>query len=296
MLNAITVDVEDYFHVEAFASTISYEQWDRYTPRVERNVDRVLDLFNRYAVRGTFFVLGWVAQRFPRLVRRISDEGHEVGCHGFAHRRLHTQTPNQFRSDLRTARMRIMDQTQQPVRCYRAPSFSIVKDTLWAFDVLAEEEFVFDSSIFPTRHDLYGIPDAARFPYWHTTKNGAAVFEFPPSTLHRYKNNWGVGGGGYLRLAPYAVTRWALRMINEQEKQPAMVYFHPWELDPDQPRISAGWRSRLRHYTNLSTTENKIERLLKDFRFSTFSKACQQLEIFRARNNDTESLKAVAAS
>ena len=195
MLNAISVDVEDYFQVEAFASQVSYEYWDQYTPRVERNVERVLALFDRHKVRGTFFVLGWVAQRFPGLVRRITSLNHEIGCHGFAHRRLHTQTPDQFRSDLRDARNRISDQAQQPIRCYRAPSFSIVRNTLWAFDVLAEEGFDLDSSVFPVRHDLYGIPDSSRFPHWRTTGNGSTVFEFPPSTVRRYRNNWGVGGG-----------------------------------------------------------------------------------------------------
>jgi polysaccharide deacetylase family protein (PEP-CTERM system associated) len=296
MLNAITVDVEDYFHVEAFASEVSYEYWDRYTPRVERNVDRVLALFDRYKVRGTFFVLGWVAQRFPRLVRRITALNHEIGCHGFAHRRLHTQTPDQFRADLRDARNRIVDEVQKPIRCYRAPSFSIVRNTLWAFDVLAEEGFDLDSSVFPVRHDLYGIPDSSRFPHWHTTGNGNTVFEFPPSTVRRYRNNWGVGGGGYLRFAPYRLTRWALRVINEQERQPAMVYFHPWEIDPEQPRIPSRWRSRLRHYTNLETMEGKIARLLRDFRFTTFSEACQELEVFQARQTVMPALQVLAAS
>ena len=281
MLNALTVDVEDYFQVEAFASCVPYDTWDQYTPRVEQNVMRILDLFERHRVHGTFFVLGWLAQRFPQLVRRIAAAGHEVGCHGFAHRRLHSLRPTQFRADIRDARHCLMDAVQQPVRVYRAPSFSIVKKTLWAYDILAEEGFVLDSSVFPVRHDLYGMPDAERFPRWHITSGGNAIFEFPPSTVRRGGNNWGVGGGGYLRLLPYAFTRWALRQINRIEKQPAMVYFHPWELDPGQPRIRAGFRSQFRHYINLSTTVRKIESLLRDFEFTTLSRACEQLLAYR---------------
>ena len=176
-----------------------------------------------------------------------------------------------------------MDLTQQPVVCYRAPSFSVTERTLWALDILAEEGFVFDSSVFPVRHDVYGIPDAARFPQWYRTGSGNAIFEFPPSTVRYWNNNWGVAGGGYLRLVPYAFTRWALQRINHQERQPAMVYFHPWEIDPGQPHISARWRSRLRHYTNLKTTAGKLERLLQEFRFTSFSRVCQELESFQSR-------------
>ena len=173
----------------------------------------------------------------------------------------------------------LMDQVQAPVRCYRAPSFSITKATLWALDVLAEEGFKIDSSIFPVRHDLYGIPDANRFPYWIKD-----IFEFPPTTIRRAKNNFGAAGGGYLRLLPYGFTRWAIRQVNETESQPAMVYFHPWELDPEQPRISAPLRSRIRHYTNLSTMQHKVERLLRDFRFSTISDVCAQLESYQDKH------------
>ena len=282
MLNALSVDVEDYFHVEAFASRIAYENWDSFSPRVERNVHRIIELFERHGAKGTFFVLGWVARRFPALVRLIVEAGHEIGCHGSAHQRLHRQTPEQFRRDIRDARQCLMDYAQQPVCSYRAPSFSIVRETLWAFDILSEEGFSLDSSVFPIRHDMYGIPDAERFPYWQHTPQGNCLFEFPPSSIRLWNNNWGVGGGGYLRFAPYSFTRWALRHINEQEHQPAMVYFHPWEIDPQQPRIPAGLRSRLRHYTNLSTMEHKIERLLQDFRFTTISEVCDQLQVYQS--------------
>ena len=267
--NALTVDVEDYFHVEAFASAILPADWSMYTPRVENNVERVLELFNRYQTKATFFILGWVAEKFPRLTRQIADAGHEIGCHGFFHQHIRRQSPEQFREDVRCARQLLMEQTSMPVYCYRAPSFSITNETLWALDILAQEGFRIDSSIFPARHDLYGIPDAPRFPY---RQNG--LIEFPPTTIHKANISVGAAGGGYLRLFPYAFTRWAIRRINESEGQPAMVYFHPWEIDPDQPRITAPLKSRLRHYTNLGKMHYKIERLLKDFMFSTVSDVC----------------------
>jgi polysaccharide deacetylase family protein (PEP-CTERM system associated) len=281
--NVLTVDVEDYFHVEAFADCIPKAQWDLCSPRVERNVDRILVMLDRYDVKATFFVLGWVAAKFPLLVRRIAAADHEIGCHGFSHDHLHRLSPDGFRADVRDARNRLMDLTQQPVVCYRAPSFSVTSRTMWAFDILAEEGFVFDSSVFPVRHDVYGIPAAARFPQWYRTGSGNAIFEFPPSTVRYWNNNWGVAGGGYLRFFPYAFTRWALQQINQEEHQPAMVYLHPWEIDPEQPKVSGRWRSRLRHYTNLGTTAIKLERLLQEFRFTSFSEACQHLECFQSR-------------
>jgi polysaccharide deacetylase family protein (PEP-CTERM system associated) len=283
MLNVLSVDVEDYFHVEAFAAQIPSHSWSTFEPRVDRNIAQVLEIFGSHETKATFFILGWVAERFPRIVREIAAAGHEVGCHGSAHRRIHTQTPEQFRNDIRTARQQLMDQLQKPVDCYRAPSFSVVNETLWAMDILAEEGFRIDSSVFPVRHDLYGIPNAQRTPHWRNTPQGNSIFEFPPSTIRRMRNNVGVGGGGYLRFAPYGLTRWALRQINNVERQPAMVYFHPWELDPKQPRINAPLRSRVRHYTNLAGMRAKIEHLLTDFRFSTISEVCSQLPAYQAR-------------
>ncbi len=276
LLNALSIDVEDYFHVEAFAEQVSPDDWCNFPSRVENNVGIILEILARAKLRATFFVLGWVAELLPHLAPKIADAGHEIGCHGYAHRFIQRQTPRQFREDIRRARACLMDQTQQPVYCFRAPSFSIIQSTLWALDILAEEGFRIDSSIFPVKHDLYGIPDADRFPHWRNR-----IFEFPPATIRRGNNNFGVAGGGYLRLLPYGLTRWAIREINEKEMQPAMVYFHPWELDPAQPRISAPLRSRLRHYTNLSTMRNKIERLFRDFRFSTISEVCENSTEFR---------------
>jgi len=290
MLNVLSVDVEDYFHVEAFANHISPDEWDLYDSRVEKNMDAVLELFARYNSKGTFFVLGWVAERFPRLIRKIADSGHEVGCHGFAHQRIVRQSREEFRKDIRRARAILEQEACQEVHTYRAPSFSIVHETLWALDILAEEGFTIDSSVFPARHDIYGIADAPRFPYWNRTPQGNVLFEFPPSTVCFGKNNFGIAGGGYLRLIPYVLTRKVLRHINESEKQSAMVYFHPWEFDPEQPRIRASFRSRLRHYTSLSTMKNKVERLLRDFRFATMTEVCSKLEVYHSSPPDQSPL------
>lgn len=272
MLNALSIDVEDYFHVEAFSGQVSPDDWRSFESRVEKNVDCILEVLAKHQTRATFFILGWVAELYPALIRQIAGAGHEIGCHGYAHQLIQRQTPEKFRQDVRTARQYLMDQVQKPVLCYRAPSFSITGSTIWALEILAEEGFTIDSSIFPVRHDIYGMPDADRFPHW---RNG--ILEFPPTTIRKANNNFGVAGGGYLRLLPYAVTRWAIREVNDKERQPAMVYFHPWEIDPEQPRIAAPLRSRLRHYTNLGGMQKKIERLLRDFRFSTVSAVCEQV-------------------
>jgi polysaccharide deacetylase family protein (PEP-CTERM system associated) len=272
MNNILSVDVEDYFQVEALASSISYAQWDSYELRVESNVALILELFAKYDVTATFFVLGWIAKKLPHLCRRIAGAGHEIGCHGYAHTRLHKLTANEFRADIRDAVSLLADQVQRPILCYRAPSFSIVHSTMWALDVLVEEGFEIDSSVFPVRHDVYGVPDAPRFPHWQITPAGNRIFEFPPSS-YRYRGlTWGLGGG-YLRFLPYGVTHWMLRHINKVESQPAMIYFHPWEIDPGQPVVRAGLRSTIRHYTNLSTMEGKIERLLQNFRFVSIANA-----------------------
>ncbi len=261
----MTVDVEDYFHVHAFSGVIDRGNWDSYPSRVVINTLRLLELFARYRVTATFFVLGWVAKKFPRLISDISSGGHEVGCHGFGHQVIYGGTPAEFRDDLRLAKAAVEDATGLVVRSYRAPSYSITSNTLWALDVLGEEGFVYDSSIFPVMHDNYGIPAAPRFPHIHTLTGGHHLKEFPPSTIRLMGINLPVAGGGYLRLLPYKVTGWALRRINELECQPAMVYLHPWELDPNQPRIPAPWKSRLRHYQNIETTEQKCRRLLEEF-------------------------------
>jgi polysaccharide deacetylase family protein (PEP-CTERM system associated) len=292
MLNVLSVDVEDYFQVEAFSKQIAYSDWGSHSFRVEQNTDTVLELFAENNVRGTFFILGWVAERLPHIIQRIAMAGHEIACHGFAHQHIRKQTPEQFRMDIRKARQQLENEAGQAVHAYRAPSFSIVRETLWALDVLAEEGFLVDSSIFPASHDIYGIKDAPRFPHWKKTTKGNMLFEFPPSTMRLFNRNSGVGGGGYLRILPYSYTRKILRHINESEHQPAMVYFHPWEFDPGQPRISAGMRSRLRHYTNLSAMKKKVEHLLQDFRFGTLTEVCRELEAYRAGPENTGTVMA----
>jgi len=282
MRNVLSVDVEDYFQVEAFAGQVTCGQWPSFAPRVERNTGRILDLFARHGTKATFFILGWIAERFPHLVQEIAACGHEIACHGFAHQLLPRLTPEQFRADIRQAKDVLSGLSNHPITGYRAPSFSIVQKTLWAFDILAEEGFKIDSSVFPVHHDFYGIPEAPRSPYWRTTPAGNAIFEFPPSTVRILNSNIGIAGGGYLRFAPYFLTRRGVRYINQVEKQPAMVYFHPWEIDPDQPRIRASLRSRLRHYTNLTSMEQKLAMLLRDFRFDTLSRVCAQLAVYQA--------------
>lgn len=265
MVNALTVDVEDYFHVHAFAGVIDPKNWDQYSCRVEQNTERVLNLFASAGVRATFFVLGWVAERYPKLVRQIRQSGHRVGCHGYAHRVIYAAGPKEFRNDIRAGKHAVEDALGGSVESYRAPSYSVTGATLWALEILVEEGFEFDSSIFPVVHDNYGIPNAPRFPYVRTVNGSAWINEFPPTTVRKWGLNMPVAGGGYLRLFPYAATAWALRHINAVERQPAMVYLHPWEFDPKQPRISAPWRSRFRHYQNLDTTEDKCKKLLRDF-------------------------------
>ena len=267
--NAMSVDVEDYFHVAALSEAISRDDWDSMNARVDANTRRLLDLFDRSQTSATFFVLGWVAERHPALVREIHDRGHEVACHGFSHKLVYQQTPAEFREETRKSRSILEDLTGQPVEGYRAASYSITPQSLWALDILCEEGFVYDSSIFPVRHDLYGMPGAERFPHMLRAPNGAEIAEFPPSTARLFGQNLPAAGGGYFRLYPYPLSRWLIRRVNETEKQPTVFYLHPWEVDPDQPQVDVGWRSRFRHYNNLGKCEARLGRLLEDFRFGT---------------------------
>jgi polysaccharide deacetylase family protein (PEP-CTERM system associated) len=269
-VNILTVDVEDYFQVSAFERIVSRAHWASWPSRVTANTERVLALFDEAGVRGTFFVLGWVAEKFPGLVRRIADCGHEVASHGYAHRLVYEQTPREFRDDLRRARFAIESVTNQPVFGYRAPSFSITRQSWWAFDVLIEEGYIYDASVYPVHHDRYGVPDAPRHPHWIERPLGR-LREIPGSTVRLGRMNVPFGGGGYFRLAPYAVTEWAMRRVNTVEQQSAVFYIHPWEFDPDQPRLPAPAVSRFRHYHNLKTTEDRLRRLLAAFRFGPVS-------------------------
>lgn len=269
MLNAFSVDVEDYFQVAAFENAVPRESWDRLEPRVERNTRRLLELCDRYKVQGTFFVLGWVAERWPQLVRDIRDAGHELGTHGQDHRRVTTLTPREFRADVRRSKQTIEDAAGVEVIGYRAPSYSIVRETLWAVDVLAEEGFRYDSSIFPIRHDRYGIPDFPRFPRPLCGHNGTALHEVPISTVRLGGMNLPFVGGGYLRHFPFSFIRWGMERLNGFEKRPAILYVHPWEIDPDQPLQPVRWPTRLRHYRNLHRTEERLARLFSEYSFTT---------------------------
>jgi polysaccharide deacetylase family protein (PEP-CTERM system associated) len=264
-LNAFTVDVEDYFQVTAFETTISRATWDDLPSRVVESTQRLLGLLARHEVRGTFFVLGWVARKFPGLVREIHAAGHEIGSHSFWHRLIYTQSAAEFRADLRQSKELLEDITGTPVTAFRAPSFSITRRSLWALQVLVEEGFTTDSSVFPTRHDRYGIPGAR--PDIHTLNTPAGpLLEFPPSVARWSRMALPAGGGGYFRLYPYSLTRGLLGHINRRERRPFMFYVHPWEVDPEQPRLGVGspW-SRFRHYVNLASTERKLDRLLREF-------------------------------
>ncbi|MHC4401508.1 MAG: XrtA system polysaccharide deacetylase [Planctomycetota bacterium] len=275
MRNAFTVDVEDYFHVQSFADRIDPETWDQYESRVVANTERVLKMLDDRQVFGTFFVLGWVADRFPGLVRRIHDAGHEIGCHSYWHRLIYEMTPEEFRGDVRQAKNVIEQITGEPVTAFRAPSFSITARSLWALEVLIEEGFRYDSSIFPVYHDKYGIPDAERFPHRIETEQGA-LWEFPPSVHRLWKWNLPVAGGGYFRLYPLGLSMRLLGRINRVEKEPFMFYIHPWELDPEQPRLPGSLRSRFRHYQNLGTTASKLDGLLKRFRMAPLGEVLRE--------------------
>jgi polysaccharide deacetylase family protein (PEP-CTERM system associated) len=263
----MSVDVEDYFMVEAFSGSVRRDSWDNWPSRVVNNTGKILDLFDRYNVKGTFFMVGWVARKFPALVQDIQHRGHELACHSFWHRTVYSLTPEEFRQDTRDAVRAIEDAAGVKVLGYRAPSWSITKSCLWALDILAEEGFTYDSSIYPIRHDLYGVPGAQRFPYNKECLNGRILREFPPTTVQFLGMNLPAAGGGYLRIFPLAYTDWVFRKTEKSSGERVMVYVHPWEVDPDQPRIRDKMKSRLRHYTNLGKMENRLESLCRHFLF-----------------------------
>ena len=269
IINAMSVDVEDYFHVSAFENVISRLAWNDLEPRVHTNTRRLSQLFESRDVKATFFVLGWVAERWPDLIREIRHAGHEVASHGYDHRRATTLTPEEFRQDVRSSKAILEDITGEPVFGYRAPSYSIVSENLWTLEVLSEEGYAYDSSIFPIRHDRYGIPGSPRFPWRIKGADGAALYEFPISTVRILGMNLPFVGGGYLRQLPFPYIRWGMRRLNQKEESPVVVYIHPWEIDPDQPRQAVRPSTALRHYRNLHKTEGRLAWLLDHFRFST---------------------------
>lgn len=273
--DGMSVDVEDYYHVEAFADRIKPEMWAQFPSRVADNTRRVLELLERFQARATFFVLGWVAEREPKLVREINDAGHEVGCHSYLHRCVWRLGKEEFRQDTRRARSAIEDAAGQEVLGYRAPTFSIVEKSLWAVEILAEEGFQYDSSVFPVRHDLYGMPAAPRFPFQWLCPNGQSLYEIPPLTTRLLGQNLPAAGGGHLRILPMWYTRWAVRRVRQNDRRSLLVYFHPWELDPEQPRLPGRWTSLLRHYRNLDGMQERLSELLQGGTFVTLADLLQ---------------------
>jgi polysaccharide deacetylase family protein (PEP-CTERM system associated) len=273
-IHAFTVDVEDYFQVSAFEKCVERKDWDHYPSRVVANTRRILELLEKHEVLGTFFILGWIAERFPRLVKEIAEAGHEIASHGYSHRLIYTQTPEEFRQDIRRSVDIMEDVAGRRVYAYRAPSFSVTKNSRWALDILCEEGFTVDSSVVPIFHDVYGMPGARRGLHRLQTASGT-LWEFPPAVypLGR-KFMLPVGGGGYFRIYPSWMSYWLLRRL-ERGRTPFMFYIHPWEVDPDQPRMPASFKSRFRHYRNLHTTHQKLDLLLQRFRFG---RICDVLE------------------
>ena len=260
--NAMTVDVEDYFHVTAFARTLDRAKWNDLEYRAERNTERVLELFATANIKATFFVLGWVTKRSPELIRKIYAAGHEIACHGMSHQLVYKQSPEVFHQETLEAKQLLEDLVGVKVRGYRAASYSITQQSLWALDILEALGFEYDSSIFPVRHDIYGMRHAPRHPF---NPGVGRLLEVPLTTVEVLGNRLPCGGGGYFRIFPYSLFKFGLRRVNNVDRLPGVFYFHPWEIDPEQPRLPAGWRSRFRHYYNLAHTEQRLVRLLKDF-------------------------------
>ena len=270
VVNALTIDVEDYFQVSALAPYIARDSWDRIECRVERNVERLLALLQDNDARATFFTLGWIAERYPGVVRAIVAGGHELASHGYAHLRANEQSPAQFSDDITRAKAVLEDIAGVPVLGYRAPSFSINESNLWAFDVIAAAGYKYSSSVYPVRHDHYGMETFSRYP--QEVRPG--LIEVPISTTQLYGRNLPAGGGGYFRFNPYRVSRWAIERVNRTEGRPAIFYMHPWEIDPEQPRVAGvNLKTRFRHYVNLHRTEARLQRLLADFRWDTVPRA-----------------------
>ena len=262
IVNALTIDVEDYFQVSALAPHFPRAEWEQVPCRVERNVNLILQLLDDHDARATFFVLGWVAERYPQLVRMIVAQGHEIASHGYEHERASAQPRDRFLADIVLAKAVLEDIGGESVAGYRAPSFSIGKANLWAHDCIAEAGYAYSSSVYPVQHDHYGMPDAPRFPY----RLESGLLEVPVTTMRWMGRNWPAGGGGYFRLLPYAVSRWQITKVNRDDARAAIFYFHPWEIDPEQPRVSrASMKTRFRHYVNLERTEGRLRCLLRDF-------------------------------
>jgi len=280
--NAFSVDVEDWFQVSDFEAQVSFSDWDRYESRVERNTRRVLSLLAEFKVKATFFILTWNAERFPGLVEEIAADGHEVATHGYSHRLVYEQGKDLYRRDLEKSQEILRRILGHPVRGYRAPSFSVTAQSMWALDVMLETGIEYDSSIFPVRDLLYGMPGALRFPFVIHSAGSRKLVEFPMTTTRLANRNLPLGGGAYLRLLPYQYMRWGMRRVN-REGEVAVVYLHPWEIDPAQPRLkSRGKRGISTHYVNLGSMEGKLRRLLTDFRFAPVSQVLKDRGLLAA--------------
>ena len=266
--HALTIDVEDYFQVGAFEKNLLISQWDTFPPRVEQNTEKLLSLFDEFNVKATFFTLGWVAQRFPALIKKIHQEGHEMASHGMMHQRASRQSQKEFKQDVADSKQLLEDLIGEPILGYRAPSFSVTKENQWVYDILAEQGYRYSSSVYPVAHDHYGIPDAPRSRY--TTPSG--IDEIPLSTLPMFGKNVPISGGGYFRLYPYCLSQRLIKQFSKHNDFPYIFYLHPWEVDPEQPKISeASLKSRFRHYLNLTKTEGRLRRLIQDFEWSSMA-------------------------
>lgn len=293
--NALTIDVEDYFQVAALAEAVKYDDWSSMEYRVEANTDRILSLFDKADVKATFFTLGWVAERSPSLVKRIAAAGHEVASHGYSHQLIYNQTPDVFREETIRSKAILEDILGEPVTGYRAASYSITNQSRWALDILAEQGFTWDSSIFPVHHDRYGMPGTPRWPHRLMTDKGYELAEFPLSTLKLPGYTLPIAGGGYFRLFPYWFSKFGLGSINRQGK-PFVFYLHPWEVDPGQPRLDVKWFSRFRHYNNLDVCEQRLAKLLRHFRFTTMSSVLKDQGVLDTQTKPSEALQTVGAA
>jgi polysaccharide deacetylase family protein (PEP-CTERM system associated) len=278
-VNAISVDVEDYYHVSAFSKYINKTEWDSLESRVERNTQRILEIFNNEEVKATFFILGWIAEKYPKLIKEISDYGHEIACHGYSHDLIYTQSKEDFQKETIMSKRILEDIVGSEVIGYRAASYSITNRSLWALDVLAQAGFKYDSSIFPILHDRYGIKNAEPFPHVVKTEKGNSIIEFPISTIKMLSFNVPISGGGYFRLYPYWLTRLGLRKINLDYNSPFIFYMHPWELDVNQPKIDSNYISKFRHYNNIDKFETRLLKLVNDFRFTTVSEVIKEIDL-----------------
>lgn len=275
MLNALTFDIEDYYQVEAFKDFIRFEAWPQYPSRVVANTAKITAILDERGVKATFFILGWVAERFPAMVQELAAAGHEIATHGYAHQMVYTQTPAEFEADLLKSTRILEALAGQKVIGYRAPTYSIIEESFWAIDILIRHQFRYDSSIFPIVHDRYGVPNGERFPHHIERAGGQRLLEFPLSTLRLWKWNFPVAGGGYLRLFPYLFLKKSLQWLNKQNR-PGIIYLHPWELDPEQPRIpNLPATTRFRHYLNLHSTAAKLRKLIRDFQFAPIREVLQ---------------------